>query len=263
MKRRRALLLSLTVVLALFAACGVWLHVQKQQYDRNRALIAALEKDDFQTALVLVNAGADPNTRQAPTPAPTLSQLLKHLLHHARPPANDSPPALTLACYKYMKAGVFLNETADVAEAKLPLFRAMLSHGANVNARAGNAGTALEGAISNRIPHLMELLLERGADANIRDRVGMTPLMWVATLGWTQEVHLLLAHGANPNLQDKYGNTALYFALPSPNPKDLIPELLAHGADPNLPNKQGTTPLTLAQKEKRPDLVRLLKGGTK
>ncbi len=44
MKSRRALLLSITVVLALCAACGVWLHRERQQYALNRQLIAALER---------------------------------------------------------------------------------------------------------------------------------------------------------------------------------------------------------------------------
>lgn len=75
MNRRRALLLFLTVALALCAACGLWLHWEQQQYALNRQLIAVLINGDTQAALTLVNAGADPNTCYAPTPAPTLKLL--------------------------------------------------------------------------------------------------------------------------------------------------------------------------------------------
>ena len=88
---------------------------------RNRALIIALDNGDFQAALTLVNAGADPNTRKAPTPAPTLPQWLKHLLHHTPPPANDSLTAPMLGCYVDVKTRESDSGTVDAAETKLAL----------------------------------------------------------------------------------------------------------------------------------------------
>jgi len=259
MKRRRALLLSITFMLALCAACGWWLHREQQQYRINRALITALEKSDFQTALALVNAGANPNTPESPTPAPALSQLLKRLLHHTQPTASNSPTALILACIVDAKITGFMSGTANSEDAKLPLFRAMLAHGANVNARSSDYGTALVLAALFENSHLIEMLLQHGADANIPDSKGNTPLMLAASYGSMKEVHLLLSHGANPNAQDSYGETALFGALFSPHAKELTTDLLAHGANPNLSDKRGRTPLQYVPRRQQPDLVRLLK----
>ena len=98
MKPRRALLFIITLVLALCAVCGVWLHRERQQYRLNRQLIAAFVHNDTRQALVLINAGADPNTRAQPTPAPSFNLLLNQLLHRSPPPVNSSPTALMLAC---------------------------------------------------------------------------------------------------------------------------------------------------------------------
>src|SRR5262249_12244385 len=45
---------------------GLWVSHQKQQYARNRALIAAIQANDTPKALALLEQGADPNTREKP-----------------------------------------------------------------------------------------------------------------------------------------------------------------------------------------------------
>jgi hypothetical protein len=143
MKRRRGLLWTLAVALALCGACGVWLHVQRQQYERNRQLIAALVHNDTKTALALVNAGAAPNTRQFPAPAPSLKSLLEHLLHHMPPPANDTPTAFLLACGALVLPMDGNRLSGPPPEENRPLLQAMLAHGADVHARANGNRTAL------------------------------------------------------------------------------------------------------------------------
>jgi hypothetical protein len=263
MKRRRALLFTLSVVLALCAACGVWLHRERQQYAFNRQLIAALLKGDTKQALVLVNVGADPNTRCSPIPAPTFSQLLKQLLHHTPPPVSPTPTALMLACGAYWPDPPNDALQGITRHENLPLIEAMLAHGANVNARRVEQVTVLHDAVSrHRLPTL-ELLLQHGAEVNVQDKAGRTPLTFAAANDSAALVHALLAHGANPNIGNAYGETALYSVLFGHDPVHILPDLLAHGGDPNLPEDNGYTPLQWAQRMKRPDLVRLFKHGTK
>ena len=99
MKRRRSLLLLFVLsALLLIAAGGLWLRQAKRQYALNRQLIDALVHGDFKQALALVNAGADPNTRSTPPPAPTFKLLLHQLLHRSPVPVNNSPTAFIMAC---------------------------------------------------------------------------------------------------------------------------------------------------------------------
>lgn len=262
MKPKRALLFTITTVLALSAACGVWLRWERQQYRINRQLIAALERGDSKQALALVNVGADPNTREEPSPAPTLKRLVHQLLRHA-PPENDSPTAFMFACGARLHSLNGLSILRGNWNENLPLIQAMLAHGANVNDRRGERVTALHDAVSGHRLHTLELLLQHGADVNAQDKAGRTPLTFAAANDSVAMVHALLAHGANPNIGNAYGETALYSVLFGHDPVHIIPDLLAHGGDPNLPEKNGYTPLRWAQQMKRPDLVRLFKSGAR
>ena len=261
MKPRRALLLTITVVFLLCGACGVWLHVQKQQYARNQQLIDALAHGDTQTALALVNAGADPNTRQNLQDAPTLRLLLDQLLRHKRSPANSLSTALMMACgdsVVYLPDG---SHRIEVISEDLPLIQAMLAHGANVNARTENNRTALHSAAGLGRWHTVDLLLQHGAEVNAQDTWGATPLMEATSNQHEAVVQRLLSRGANISPQDSGGNTALFYAVLHYNGTNILPELLAHGANPNQPGRNGQTPLKYARQTNRPDLVRLLERG--
>ena len=257
MKRRRALLLSITIVLALCAVCGLWLHRERQQYALNRLLITALEHGDLTKALALINAGADPNTRQVPLPAPSLKLLLAYLLHHA-PPSHQSPTALMFACDTYIFT---LPDALSFADDH-PLFQAMLTHGADVHAIEGEHRTALHFATKRGRLHTVELLLQHKADVNAQDSRKITPLMEAINHNQAEVAHLLLLHGANPNMEDNIGRAVLYYAIEElydNTAEDFITDLLAHGANPNLPNRYGVSPLQFAQHYGQPRLVRLLK----
>jgi ankyrin repeat protein len=147
-----------------------WLQTQRRQYALNRALIAALVKGDDKQALVLVNEGADPNTRYKAMPVPLLFQLVKQWLHRSPAPVNDSVTALSIAC-----GGLWGDEVASyVAQCRRPddaqLVQAMLTHGAKVK---------------------------------VKDEIGASPLMWAAIFSRRNSARLLLEHGANPNLAIK------------------------------------------------------------
>lgn len=251
MKPRRALLFTITIVLALCAACGVWLHKERQQYARNRQLIDALERNDTRQALALVNAGADPNTRFDPPPTPSFQLLLNQLLHHKSPPINESPTAFLLACG--MDGTV--SEGGTWLRTLLPddprLVQAMLAHGADLHTQTADHHTCLEGAISYNHLRVTALLLDNGADVNERNTERRTPLMWAVWESSPDMVDLLLARGAAVNAQDENGDTPLHEYVAAYAGGNILPHLLAHGADLNLRNKGGRTPLMLAQQLER------------
>ncbi len=261
MKHRRLLILSLLVVALLVGGCGLWVWQAKRQYALNRELIAALLHGDSKQSLVLVEQGADPNTREEPTPAPSFKLLLDQFLNPS-PPVNNSPTALMFAC------GVIPDLTKERSFPLVPLaenlllIQAMLTHGANVHARYGEM-TALQDAADAGRWHTVELLLQHGADATCQGELGTTPLRTAISKDSISAVRLLLAHGANPNVQDGEGKAALHYTLFMfmPNAKNVIVELMGYGADPNLADKNGVTPLQYAQA--RPDVVALLQNGAK
>ncbi len=226
MKRRRWLLLP-TLVLAVGGAGGAWVWKAQRQYAVNRQLIAALDRKDIGQALGLVNAGADPDTRYNPTPAPTLKSLMGQLLRHSPAPEEYSYTAFLLtdatACYASP-----VSWTANVQPLEdTPLICAMLAHGANIDQQDFEGDTLLMFAILRNDEELTRLLVEQGA---------------------------------NVTLEDKKGYTPLYYAVYSGNKIPVLRLLLAHGADPTHLDTVGQTPLTAAQAAHRPDIVALLRG---
>ena len=259
MKQQRAFGLLLLVTLLVVGACGVWLRVQKRQYAHNRALIAALVHNDTRTALALVNAGADPNTRFDPPPAPTFKLLLAHLLHHKGLPVNNSPTALIMVCGEDWTYSPYGSLEALHLPNSASLIEAMIAHGADVNAKTIAGDTALEAAIYLRNAHVVEILLTHGAYVNGRNCVSYTCLMNAARIGCKDEVHSLLTHGAEVNAQDNFGRTALHQAVLTRFAADVIRELLKHGADANITDKRQMTALMMAQQYSRFDIVNLLR----
>ena len=259
MKPRRWLLLFLTLVLAAAGSCGIWVWKAQQQYTLNRELIAALVRNDSKQALALVNRGANPNTRYAPPPSPTLKLLLNQLLR--RPPISveDSPTAFLLACggnqfLPDMGANVIAPSPDDA-----PLVQAMLAHGANGNLSNPTNTAPLFAAVTCGHLHVAQALLEHGANVNQVDTMGLTPLTLVVAGGDADTTRLLLEHGANVSQIDGWGNTALTNAVSFGKSMICVRLLLAHGADPNQKDAHGETALTIAQEHNRPDIVALLR----
>ncbi|XP_065343629.1 serine/threonine-protein phosphatase 6 regulatory ankyrin repeat subunit B-like [Cloeon dipterum] len=163
------------------------------------------------------------------------------------------------------------------------LLEVLLKNNANVNAKTRFLGyTALQIAVFEDYPEILEKLVDFGADVNLKNDDGWTPLHFAARYkpelcqklldhgadvnsidqdGWTplhfaarfnpQIFQTLLEHGADVNLKERAGWTALHFAARY-NP-DLCPTLLEHGADVNLKNNNGWTALHFAARY-NPDL---------
>ena len=87
-------------------------------------------------------------------------------------------------------------------------------------------------AIQEASPARIEALLSEGADVNARDNNGLTPLMVVAFLGRVDIVRLLLQKGADVNARDLQGEGALIKASAAGREK-IVRLLLEKGADVN------------------------------
>jgi ankyrin repeat protein len=236
-RRYRTVLVVGAVFLLIVGACGLWLHSARRQEALNRQLIAALVRGDAKQALVLVNAGADPNTPVEPLPAASLGQLWNTLVRRSPIPVNHSPTALLIACGA--------------------------SWSKHVRYRSGLLRVAYGGNTSDPV-QLVEAMLRHGANAEAKDTNGMTPVMWATRQQNTKSLDALLKHGVNVNAISDFGEWPLSYAMSSSDSstdaaKNIILRLLAHGADPNMSDEYGNTPLQFAQQKDCPDFVALLK----
>ena len=141
-------------------------------------------------------------------------------------------------------------------EAKyINIFKMLLTHGADVNAKNGKDQTSeydgyigytalMRAARGCNSIEIFQLLFNYGADGNIKtDR---TPLIMAAWNGNVDILTLLLQHGANINEQERGGRTALISAAYGSDYPDAIKLLLQHGANINEQDNEGYTPLIAA-----------------
>ena len=221
MKKRFSKLSALLVLglllIGMSLACYMWVRREQLQYTLNRQLIAALLKNDMKQARVLVEAGADPNTREEPAPAPTLSLLMQKLLHPSPPTTNTGSTAFLLACRVKIiavkgsnPAGSYFFHPPDPQ-----LTQTMLLHGANVHAKDREGTTAL---------HTVVVCTYIGA--SLSDNMN--------TYNTNKEViSQLLAYGADPDEEGKayrgmFGKTPMKSALGAVSLKaNAHPDLVA------------------------------------
>jgi ankyrin repeat protein len=136
--------------------------------------------------------------------------------------------------------------------------RALLSHGADVNARSADGSTALLWAAHWNDLATAEMLVRSGADPNAANDLKMTPLSQACTNGNPAFVQLLLKSGANPNTPIATGETPLMTCAKSGS-VDSVRELLSHDANVNAKEPaQHQTALMWAAAESHADVVRAL-----
>jgi ankyrin repeat protein len=258
MKRRRAILWIIALLL-IFLGLPVWL-VQRQirQERLDAALIAALDNDQHARALQLLRQGADPNARERERyTSPFWERLLIAL--HLRTPSEQveaTEPALILA--------YDLEELPDKAtrSMRIEVMSALLERGADPNSRDIGNYTILMWASTRGENEMIKLMLEHGADVHQINEGGVTALMMAAR--WHADTsRLLLTHGAKIDQSDEGGDTPLHWAVlgdPLNDPKEIrrmVELLLQHGAR-NVPNKNGETPIDYARQNQLPEIVQLI-----
>lgn len=123
---------------------------------------------------------------------------------------------------------------------------ALLSHGADVNARDGDGQTPLFWAgAAYTDPAIAKQLLDRGANVRERDMTGETPLHTAANVGDEARIALFLDRGAEIDARDAAGWTPLHCAA-FRGRLDEVTLLVSRGANVGLRDVAGNTPLDLA-----------------
>lgn len=105
----------------------------------------------------------------------------------------------------------------------------LLDAGADVNAKGGEYGNALQAASIGQSSEIMQMLFDAGADINAKGGRYRSSLLAAVYQGHADQVQMLLHAGANALLTDELDQTPLHIAA-SKNRLNLLhrfPELLS------------------------------------
>ena len=142
-----------------------------------------------------------------------------------------------------------LHDAVDVGCNKETL-KAIIDHGANINAANKKGVTPLMQAFQVGNINAISVLLDAEADLNIIDQDGDTCLHRAVRARCSKEIlQSVIRCGANVNAANKSSVTALRLACQTGN-KDAINELLKAGADPSIVDEAGETCLHTAIRSK-------------
>lgn len=142
--------------------------------------------------------------------------------------------------------------TGSVREA-----RALLSSGADVNARDEDGVMALMRAASAGRGDMVRLLLAAGADPRAKTTGGVTALMMASLGGYADVIAALIAATSEINARDNHGRTAL-MAAASSGETAAVDALLKAGAELGAEDVTGGTAMTYAAAEGHAGAVEIL-----
>ncbi|KAL8635531.1 MAG: hypothetical protein Q9228_006985 [Teloschistes exilis] len=217
-----------------------------------KALYRAVEKQEFKTAQVLLEAGADPDARPS-WETPTIVQavkkgdieLLEMLLKYG-PDIDAHAPGDGTALY------------TAVSKGKTAMVKLLLKCKADPNKRPSGTEPALYKAVSKQHDDIVDLLLQQ-INIKIDDNPpgGTTAMYLAAKKSNTELVRRLVAAGAKVDARPMGSNTAM-FESAKRGDYDVCRVLLEYGAQVDARTTGGNTALwnIVGQKDER--LIRLL-----
>ena len=255
-------------------------------------LLFAAREGAYESALALLAAGADPDQAAEGAPTPLVAATVRgHAALAGRLLEAGADPNAAGAGYTALHWAVGSWETeltgpvgieasrdgewratAGVPEGGTELVRALLAHGARVDARVERApprvgfggrrdavgATPFLLAAREADVELMRLLIDHGADPHTPNATNMTPLMAAAGVGRRlAETRVTAARalaaarfvwelgGSDVNAATDAGDTALHGAAGT-GAADLVAFLVERGAAVGVENKRGRTPLMAA-----------------
>lgn len=205
-------------------------------------VVEAAERQDWESARALLEAGADINAAQ-----PDGATALHWAVHW-----NDLPTAAAL-----IEAGAAIDAVNDLGVPPLwialdnggaAMALQLIEAGADVRARLPSGETMLMTAARNGLRTLVSRLIAGGADVRLAEHeAGQTALMWAAAGGHTDLVRLLAESGADVRARSTGRFTALMFAVRAGDVESAR-ILLDAGADIEARAIDRSTPLLIASR---------------
>jgi ankyrin repeat protein len=222
------------------------------------AVVLALINGHYDTAMVLLEAGTDPNLYDYTG----RGALYAAADFNTMPVSNRPSPYVLPNEHSALDVmALALEKGADVNAAMTAQspYRSKIDRGNDTVLGAGTTAL-LRAAKSADIPAI-ELLLAHGADATLTTRNGVNALMLAAGVGTAEQdttgrykteadivrtIDLMLAQGLDINAADRNGRTALHGAALQGH-DEVVAALVARGADLLAVDRNGFTPLDTAR----------------
>jgi ankyrin repeat protein len=164
-----------------------------------------------------------------------IREALDEYIAQASPPEPASMEVAPIDVSRVSGEELFEAVRSGDAEA----VRAMVSSGADPDARGPDGKTALMLAAEKGRAGAVQVLLESGAKPDVQTLQGTTALGLAARNHQGEAVRLLLRAGANPKLKDTHGVTALMETADA----NIARALIRGGAEVNAVDDRGLTPM--------------------
>lgn len=220
-------------------------------------LLLALINGHYDFAAYLIDQGADPNIADETGRTPLYSAVDDHTMPDSNLPAPREVDN-QLTSMDVVKALLAHGANVNAQLIKQTPYRTKVDRGADTMLTTGT--TAFMRAAKAGDTEAMQVLLAKGADAKLTTKFDVTPLMAAAGLGTKEEdttgrrkteaeaiaaIKLCLDAGVDVNAVDNHGDTALHGA--AQKGYDQVVEFLAdHGAKLDVKDNKGRTPLDAA-----------------
>ena len=217
------------------------------------ALLDAVHENHADVVKVLIDAGADIETRDKHSRTPLMyackngSQPIVKMLVAAgaevRATTSKGATSLILAAY---------HGHTETVRYLVGLPQVDLSH------KDKDGFTSLLAAVEKAGADVVEVLIDAGADIEAKRSDRRSPLLVASRCGNLRVVEVLLKAGADVCVTDNKGETCLTLAAAKGHTETVRTLLCMPGVDVNQSNNRGKTPLRLAVLQKHSNVVQLL-----
>lgn len=206
-------------MMALNAFFDAGMNANAQDSDGRTVLIAAAARGDLQVVNALLARAVDPNVKDK-RGYTAMSHAIEAMYEEVVDALLGNPRLDPNARGLNDRPALMAYVWRDNKER----VEKLLAHGADVTLQDADGDTALHGAGQTGNVEIIRMLLDKGANPNAKNKQGGTPLMWAAVYGHQEAARLLLSRGADASLKDNDGITAAEWA--ARNKRDNVVQLL-------------------------------------